>query len=101
MPEILVVVDDEQLKVGRLQRAEGLAGLFKLENEKLLKALKAFLMEKKHDALLNMKRDDAKRHTAHGVYNMADGLIEEIETEVKGAVALSKPPDEGEPENVS
>ena len=100
MSEILVILDDEQLKAGRLQRAGGLAGLFKPENKKLLESLKSFLLEKKHDALLRMKSDDARRHTAHGVYDMADGLIETIQTEVREAVALSKPPDEGEPENV-
>ncbi len=98
--EILIVIDDEQAKAGRLNRASGLAELFKTENKKLLEALKAFLLEKKHNALLRMKSDDARRHTAHGVYDMADGLIETIQTEVREAVALSKPPDEGEPEDV-
>ena len=100
MPEILVILDDEQFKAGRLQRASGLADLFKPENKKLLESLKSFLLEKKHDALLKMKVDDARRYTAHGVYDMADGLIETIEAEVREAVALSKPPDKGESEDV-
>lgn len=100
MPEILVILDDEQFKAGRLQRASGLADLFKPENKKLLESLKSFLLEKKHDALLRMKSDDTRRHTARGAHDMADGLIETIQTEVKEAVALSKPPDEGEPEDV-
>ena len=100
MPEILIVVDDEQAKAGRLNRAVGLAELFDTKNKKLLQALEVFLLEKKHDALIKGKNDDAKRHTAHGVYNMANGLIEDIESEIKEAVALSKPPDEGESENV-
>lgn len=100
MPEILIVIDEEQLRAGRLNRAAGLAELFDAKNKKLLEAFKAFLLEKKHDALLKMKSDDARRHTARGAHDMADGLIEDIQSEVKEAVALSKPPDEGESENV-
>lgn len=94
--EILVELDEMQARVIRLKQAAGLAELFKPENKKLLDALKSYLKSKQHDALLKIRDNDAGRHTARGMHDMAADLITGIETEVREAVALSKPPDEGE-----
>lgn len=96
MPEILVDLDEEQARVIKLRRAGALAELFDPRNRRLLDGLKSYLKEKQHDALLRIRDNDSGRHTARGAHDLAKELINDIESEVKEAVALSKPPDEGE-----